>query len=346
MIECDRGCKLRYLSRFSINKKGFRIFFLFAKDDLEDDRGNYYAQNSYKMYSDTKNYKPDYDQFYDIPKMARRHSAINELTAEELTFAYAQLQSRKAKETSIKEAEEVPAEFHDNYKEFVKWMELTKTKAADEVIIPEVPKLVEQELKKVIVVEESITSDELNVVTKTLNENEQTMSKQMETNIAEAVDVIADFDEFKDVVSSDEENDDYLAVPLFITEEKEQEHNEDVVRNEADLLVTTEVLIPLVTADEQKNVEKETVVEAKMTLSNFPLEIKASVTTLSLSNTSLDRSSSSDNITKRPVHHTKGRAPPPPPALVTPLSEQGDVHSVPGLYYDTTSKKHFKETEL
>lgn len=308
---------------------------------MEDDRGNYYAQNSYKRYSDTKNYKPDYDQFYDIP---RRHSAINELTAEELTFAYAQLQSRKAKETSIKEAREVPTEFHDNYKEFVKWMELTKTKAAaDEVITPEVPKINEQELKKVIVLEESITSDELNVVTKTLNENEQTM----ETNIAvvEAVDVIADFDEFKDVVSSDdEENDDYLAVPLFITEEKELEKH-----NEADLkLVTTEVLIPLVSVDEPpKNVEKETVVEAKMTLSNFPLEIKASVTTLSLSNTSLDRSSSSDNITKRPVHHTKGRAPPPPPAvLVTPLSEQGDVHFVPGLYYDTTSKKHFKETEL
>lgn len=287
------------------------------------------------MYSDTKNYKPDYDQFYDIPKMARRHSAINELTAEELTFAYAQLQNRKAKE-SIKEAKEVPIEFHDNYREFIKWMELTKNKAADETVLPEVPKIIEQELKKVIDVEESITSDELNVVTNTHNDN------QMETNIAAAVDVIADFDEFKDVVSSDEENDDYLAVPLFITEEKDQDNKEDVV----DLLVTTEVLIPIVSVDKQKSVEKETIVEAKMTLSNFPLEIKASVTTLSLSNTSLDRSSSTENITKRPVHHTKGRAPPPPPTLVTPSSEPGDVHSVPGLYYDTTSKKHFKETEL
>ena len=310
---------------------------------MEDDRGNYYAKNSYKMYSDTKNYTPDYDHFYDIPKMARRHSAISELTAEELTFAYAQLQNRRAKEatdSSIKEAKEVPKEFHENYKEFIKWMELTKTKAADETITPEVPKIIEQELKKVIVVEESITSDELNVVTNTLNENEQTMSKQKETNIAEAVDVIEDFDEFKDVVSSDEENDDYLAVPLFITEEKEQEYNE---RN---VLVKTEVLIPLVSVDKQKSEEKETILAAKMTLSNFPLEIKASVSTLSLSNTSLDRSSSSENITKRPVHHTKGRAPPPPPALLPPSSEPGDVHSVPGLYYDTTSKKHFKETEL
>lgn len=316
---------------------------------MEDDRGNYYTKNSYKMYSDTKNYKTDYDQFYDIPKMARRHSAINELTAEELTFAYAQLQNRKVKETtesSIKEAKAVPIEFHDNYREFIKWMELTKTKAVDEIVIPEVPKIVEQELKKVIVLEESITSDELNVVTNTHNKNEQTMSNQMETNIAAAVDVIADFDEFKDVVSSDEENDDYLAVPLFITEEKEQEHKEDVVRNDRDLLVTTEVLIPIVSVDEQNSVEKETIVAAKMTLSNFPLEIKASVTTLSLSNTSLDRSSSTENITKRPVHHTKGRAPPPPPTLVTPSSEPGDVQSVPSLYYDTTSKKHFKETEL
>lgn len=303
------------------------------------------------MYSDTNNYTPDYDHFYDLPKLSRRQSSITELTAEELTIAYTQLQNRKVKKTIDSSIKDVPKEFHDNYKEFVKWMELTKTKAADETILAEVSKTIEQEIKKVIVLEESTTNDDLNVVTNILNENEQTMSKHMETNITAAVDVIADFDEFKDVVSSDEEvNDDYLTVPLFITEEKQQENNEDVMENERDLLIKTEVLIPTVSVDEQESVEKENIVEAKMTLSNYPLEIKASVTTLNLSNTSLDRSSSTENIMKRPVNHTKGRAPPPPPpppiAIKTPLSEPGDENSLPGLYYDTTSKMHFKETQL
>lgn len=182
------------------------------------------------------------------------------------------------------------------------------------------------------------------VVTNEQPETTKVDDTVIETDKTESDQEEVEFDEFKDAVSDDEDNE-YLKVPLIIQEDNEPteieacKNNELKINNEE---VQTETLIPTiieetVTHDNDKNMnttETETnTLNAKMMLTNDPLQI---VTHLSSSSVSLASSlDGSENKIKRPAKHSKGRAPQPPTSNV-----------IEGYFYDELTKKHFKETEL
>ena len=142
---------------------------------------------------------------------------------------------------------------------------------------------------------------------------------------------MSDFDEFKDAISV-EESDEALNVPLFIVEE-----NDDTL-----------TLIPTV-IDENISHESspppastsppdDTIVNAKLMLSNEALQIVTNLSTSSMSLASIKSTDEASNK-KRPATHKKGPAPLPP-------STSSDVNAIEGFFYDKLTKKHFKETEL
>lgn len=131
-----------------------------------------------------------------------------------------------------------------------------------------------------------------------------------------------DFEEFKDVVDDDDvveimetkQQDDLMNVPLVIIEEDTKPDDKVTsTTEEANDVEKLPTCLPLMICENN-------VVEAKFTLtSSSPLEI---VTSLSSSNSSLSSSTSR-------AKHNKGRAPPPP-----------------GHFYDSETKKFYRETEL
>ncbi|XP_070508236.1 uncharacterized protein [Chironomus tepperi] len=163
------------------------------------------------------------------------------------------------------------------------------------------------------------------VVTNEQLENTKIDDKVIETDKTESDQEEVEFDEFKDAVSEDEDKE-YLNVPLIIQEDNEtteiapeSKNNELKINNEK---VQTETLIPKIIEDavahDSDKIMKETetnTVNAKMMLTNDPLQI---VTHLSSSSVSLASSlDGSENKVKRPAKHSKGRAPQPPAASST-----------------------------
>lgn len=94
-----------------------------------------------------------------------------------------------------------------------------------------------------------------------------------------------------------------------------------------------------------ENIEK-IMVEAKLTLSDNPLEVSSSVTNIKGSTSSLSssrsREKSIESNQKRQSSHSKGPAPKPPSK--TPPREEKP--STTGQYFDKLTKRFFKETEL
>lgn len=195
-----------------------------------------------------------------------------------------------------------------------------------------------------------LSFDDEEVVTNEQSETTNVNDTVIETDKTESDQEEVEFDEFKDAVSEDEDKE-YLKVPLIIQEDNETteietecKNNELKVNNEK---VQTETLIPtiieeaVITHDNDKNMnitETETnTVNAKMMLTNDPLQI---VTHLSSSSVSLASSlDGSENKLKRPAKHSKGRAPQPP-------SSSSTSNVIEGYFYDELTQKHFKETEL
>jgi glutaredoxin-related protein len=220
--------------------------------------------------------------------VSRRKASINELSEEEIVLAYQQVQATR--KSSCDSSETLRDEFQ-------RWLEMKKSTSSDEQ-----PKCAE----KVKTIDDAeIPVDVVDVV-----EGDETMHSE-------------DFDEFRDVISDNEEGGDeeYLKVPLVILED-EQAMMPSVIESD----------IP---TEKSESPEPNTV-EAKITLTNAPLEV---VTSLSSSNFSLASDQSGDDtasVKKRPANHSKGRAPPPP---TTP-------NVMPGFYFDHVTQKLFKETEL
>lgn len=171
-----------------------------------------------------------------------------------------------------------------------------------------------------------------------------------------------DFEEFKDAISEDDG--DYLKVPLIIREENDksedlkakecegvkcQDNNElstVAATNEAVTEINNDAIIPTTIIDDENVTtcadttqgNRSNTVDAKLTLTNDPLQI---VTHLSSSSVSLASSlDPSENKIKRPARHSKGRAPQPPAA------SSAATNVIDGYFYDELTKKHFKETEL
>lgn len=273
-----------------------------------------------------------------------RKASINELTEDEIIYAYNNL--RKETESiatkDIEKSQKSTEKSDETYNEFIKWMALkdassrtdcvTKSNAHDKV----------NEL--------NATIEAINVVH---SESEKPSMVACETENVVDVD-----DEFKDAISDDDDNglDEYLKVPLIIREDGDVEKTELIniestsvqmqsptddgmivcnnnIDIEGPMMIPTVIESNIAQNDVDDVPSEQNTIEAKMTLSNAPLEV---LTNLSSSSVSLTSNTSADSNRKRPARHSKGPAPRPP----------AERNEMPGHFYDHVTEKHFKETEL
>lgn len=289
---------------------------------------NLSRNRAYSMQSEMEKNSRHFED--DLP---RRKASINELSEDEIVFAYNKLRLEqnpcafKARTKNEDLSSEMQAEFQQ-------WMEMKRK--------DEKPNLT-------LSGKESVKTEKVNArdETEIPSENVNVVKDEHE---AVAVSINNDFDEFKDVISDKEEyEEEYLkVVPLVIFEDTvDNERDEEIILCQQKEQKTHDTMIEnnnnkcnvdkiepsndAATVDDEQNT-----IAAKITLSNSPLSV---VTSLSSSSISLASDRSGDDAgskKQRPAKHSKGRAPPPPP----PNS------IVPGHFYDHVTKKHFKETEL
>ena len=248
----------------------------------------------------------------DLP---RRKASINELSKDEIVLAYNKLQAEKNPNAVEVRNEDLSSEVQA---EFLRWMEMKRK----DVKLNALENLEGEKSEKVNT--EETSEEEMNVV--------------KEVEAAEC----NDFDEFKDVLSEEDEED-FLKVPLVILEgenekieEEEKESLEERKTPEAALVTTlieSNSTCSVNEIESSNDAAEQNTIVAKITLGNSALAV---VSTLSSSSISLASDKSGDESSKkqRLAKHSKGRAPPPPNI------------NVPGHFYDHVTMKHFKETEL
>jgi hypothetical protein len=195
-------------------------------------------------------------------------------------------------------------------------------------------------------------------------------------------------DDFLDALSSDDEFMESLSVtdePLkaVVTAEPEPEKIVDTVLPTVEVVQTTEEEnMPIVDQLEEEASDKQ-VIQVNFTLTNSALQINTSTANLSVSTHSPNVSEKGSNTdlsttvenSKKPVHHTKGKAPPvpvvasssipTPPSMPPPVSVKSDLGnvkkekkhktllgSISGIFkHDSDSTKEksddkFRETEI
>lgn len=286
----------------------------------------------------------------DVP---RRKGSINELSEDEIVFAYNKLRMEGnpiGADASVRN-EDLSSEMH---KEFQRWLEMKRKNEKSNATVTSNSEKASRD-EKVNNIDESENPIEVVDVVK----SELDVKAEHEMVSDEVTDVEAattsDFDEFKDVISDNEEQEqveEYLKVPLMILEdgdvrsgEEKQLVDDTSLCLEGEQPNDVQSLVPTVIESEASSVNSRTdtiddvpvleanTIEAKITLSNTPLEV---VTSLSASSISLasDKSCDEAGAKKQKAKHLKGRAPPPP------------TNVIPGHFYDQVTKKHFRETEL
>jgi hypothetical protein len=291
---------------------------------------NLSRNRAYSMQSEMEKNSRHFED--DLP---RRKASINELSEDEIVFAYNKL--RLEKNPSAFEArtknEDLSSEMQA---EFQRWMEMKRK---------------DEKLNLTLSSKESVKTEQVNARDETEIPSEN-VNVVKDEHAAVVVSINNDFDEFKDVISDKEEEDEeYLKVPLVIFEDTvDNERDEEIISCQQGGQKPRE-MIPLVIENNNNkcNVDKiepsndtatvdddeQNTIAAKITLSNTALSV---VTSLSSSSISLASDRSGDDACskiQRPAKHSKGRAPPPPPNS-----------NVAGHFYDHVTKKFFKETEL
>lgn len=256
----------------------------------------------------------------DVP---RRKASINELSEDEIVFAYRNLQAER--EPIGCRNEDLSTEMQ---KEFLRWMEMKRKdeRKSNATVTSNSEKSTEAE--KVNQIDDSeIASEFVDVVKR---EHEQ------QTVDDEASETPSDFDDFQDVISDNEEerDEEYLNIPLVILEDGDDKPEQLVVVDEIESCKSGEETNEKEEAPCDAFDSSQNTVEAKITLSNAPLKVVTNLSTSSISLAS-DKSYDEAGCSKhRPAKHTKGRAPLPPTNVMS------------GHYYDNVTKKFFKETEL
>lgn len=331
ILNCDKTYKSLPMKIFSISKIFTHKSMQFLKehgDDSEMYYRNLSKNRAHPVQSELERNARHFDEANrDVP---RRKASINELSEDEIVFAYNKLKAERNPIAVDARNEDLSGEMQ---KEFLRWMEMKQLNATM--------------AEKVNIIDGSeVRSDVVNVVKSELDEPSQRVVNKATDDAVNTENVdqptsddkknTDDFYEFKDAISDDVEDEDYLKVPLMILEEVDiknvVDESQEVEKTQEDSLLPTVIESSNDDKIESSNavddIEPNTI-EAKITLGNAPLEI---VTSLSSSNISL--ASSGDERKQRPAKHSKGRAPPPPTNVIA------------GHYYDKVTKKHFKETEL
>lgn len=268
--------------------------------------------------------------FEDADDAPSRKMSINDFSEDEIAAAYNKLRLERnpiGAGSAVKN-EDLSDEVRQ---EFLKWMRMRRRDGNVETTS-----------------EKSLKAEKVNIIDETENRSEVVdvvesgVPSEAAAATAEAESAV-DFDEFKDTIS-ETDDDEYLKVPLLITEEDVTDDKLAVATNSCqqavqpadNLIQTVEDPDPARNSpqadSESPGPEQQVTIDARLTLGNAPLEVKMN---LSSSNVSLASDKSSDDSKKRRANHSKGRAPPPP-----------TINVMPGHFYDHVTQKLFKETEL
>lgn len=242
----------------------------------------------------------------------RRKTSINELSEKEIVLAYNKLRAEKnpiAVDSRMKN-EDSSGEMKA---EFLKWL-----------------KMQQSEGKTRSTTDKSVNAEKVNIIDETENRSEvvdviRRVQEEPALDVKESIVHTSDFDDFKDIVSED---DDYLNVPLVIHEDVDEAKADESTKIESSQVSQEGESRQRVEAE--KNTEEEIMIDAKMTLSNS-LEVKLNLSSSSFSLAS-DKSGDETTSSKK----KKRRAPQPP----------STANVIPGHFYDCVAMKHFKETEL
>lgn len=295
----------------------------------EEDRESYVRNLSRKAGKLSQGEMKEYPRpFRDADVAPSRKMSINELSEDEIVSAYNKLRTER---NPIEVGSGVKNEdLSDEVRQqFLKWMEMRRQ---DENVTARS--------------EKSLKAEKVNIIDETEKRSDVVngVESRVATDTAAATEEHAlSFDEFKDTIS-ETDDDEYLNVPLLIIEDDVSDVKQVVatdpcqegVQQADNLIQTVDDLVPPQNSAhddfESCGPEQQVTIDAKITLSNAPLEVKMN---LSASNVSLASDKSGDDGKKRRANHSKGRAPPPP-----------TINVMPGHFYDHVTKKLFKETEL
>lgn len=314
-------------------------FYMHERIFKEDNKEIYYRKLSINSANSSQLEKEKHpishfdDANRDVP---RRRS---EISKDEFAPVKNELKDRADIEVDARLKKEDISSSNEMKEEFLRWMEM---KRREEISNPTATSSAESSVKKVN--DDVHESDVVSVVN---SKHEQEASMDDTVNV---IDEATSFDEFKDVISDNEEDsEDYLKVSLLIEEETDEimKQNQvddtnlctDNVKSLIPALVETKVVTEI---ENSETLPDENMIEARITLKNASLEV---VTSLSSSSFSLASEKSLDetgNVRKRPANHSKGRAPLPPQSS----APQSVANVIPGQFYDQVTKKFFKETEL
>lgn len=237
--------------------------------------------------SETEKHPMHFDDAYrDVP---RRKASINELSEDEIVFAYNKLRAEKTPTAVERNAgvrnEDISGEMKE---EFLKWMQL---KRKDEKANPSVRSSGVSSVKVKTIDESDTPVDVVSVVNEAAEE------------VAEILETVEEFEEFKDVISDEEESVDekhdeaYLKVPLVIREDDEAKSSDELSPAIPTVVESELSLIDSECAPSGDENSEPNTIDAKLTftLSNAPLEVK---TSLSSSNFSLASDKSGDDAMK------------------------------------------------
>lgn len=313
--------KIKFTCNFSHVKFMEMKFF----KQHEDDREMYYRNLD-------KSEMEKHSRHFDDANAARRKASIDEFSEDEIVFAYNKLKAEKIPNTFDARArnEDLSTEMKE---EFLRWMDKKRRN---------------EEFNSTLTPNNKDTVKKVNINDETLNPSNVINVVKSEHKSEDNADELgaSDFDDFQDVISDNEQDEaEYLKVPLVIHEDGDdgKKGEVNIVENEPDgNLQDKSVILMVVGSDKPsktelndvEELEQNNTIDVKITLGNSPLEIITSLSSSTFSLASSDKSLDETNNKKRPVNHSKGRAPPPPPDVM------------PGHYYDHVTKKHFKETEL
>lgn len=271
-----------------------------------------------------REYPRCFEEAEDAPS---RKMSINEFSEDEIAFACNKLRMERnpiGAGSAVKN-EDLSDEVRQ---EFLKWMRMRRR---DENL----------EARS----EKALKAEKVNIIDDTESRSEvvEDVESRVTGDAAAGTAGAGDFDEFKDTIS-ETDDDEYLKVPLVITEDDVSDDKpvvaldscQEAVQPADNLKQTSEDSEPALNSPQGDSdsceAEQQVTIDAKLTLGNAPLEVKMN---LSASNVSLASDKSGDDGKKRRANHSKGRAPPPP-----------TINVMPGHFYDHVTQKLFKETEL
>lgn len=216
--------------------------------------------------------------------------------------------------------EDIPSGMRE---EFLKWIDMKRRNEASKLTVTSPNN---EALKKVNIKNEAFSLKNTINVVHDEDRNKMEFVNDLENPMGS--------EESKDMISDIEEEKECLNFPSM----KLELCDDDKIKQK-DFRSQDEENSTRIESSKPSETESNDPKDSEITLDSSPLEIKTSLLSsnfpLSLSS---DKAPDRTTSKKRIANHSKGPAPPPP---IT-----SSIDEISGLYYDSVTKKHYKETEL